>query len=48
MKEENKIIKKWPKRLFKDNEQDGAKEEFHALLASQTRGQIRVVEWTRK
>jgi len=48
MKEENEILKEWPKRLFKDHEQDGAKEAFHALLASQTRGHIRVVEWTRE
>jgi len=48
MKEENKILEKWPKRLSEDHEQDGAMEEFHALLASQTRGQSRVVEWTRK
>jgi len=48
MKEGNKIIKKWPKRLFKDDTQDGAKEEYDVLLASQTRGQIRVVEWTRR
>lgn len=47
MKEGNKILKKWPKRLFKDDEQAGAKEEFRALLASGTRGQIRVAEWAR-
>ena len=47
MREGNKIVKKWPKRLFKDHEQQGAREEFRALLASQTRGQIRAVEWTR-
>lgn len=48
MKEENKVLEKWPKRLFKDYEQDGAKQEFDVLLASRTRGQIRVVEWTRE
>lgn len=48
MKEGNKILEKWPKRLFKDDEQAGAREEFRALLASGTRGQIRVVEWARE
>lgn len=48
MRGENKVLEKWPKRLFKEPEQDGAKQEFDVLLASRTQGQIRVVEWTRE
>lgn len=48
MKEGNKIVKKWPLRLFKEFNDHKAKEEYDCLLASKTRGMIRVVEWARK
>ena len=38
VREGNKMLKKWPKRLFKTPSHQSAREEFDVLLASKTQG----------
>ena len=48
MRKRNKVVEAWPMRLQKKYGEDGADEEFGALMASSHTGAERYVEWVRK
>ena len=46
-KENNTIVEKWPLRLKRTQGQEGAKDEFIAMVGARWTGVERYMEWTR-